>query len=33
MQPERNLLSALNNVEKTIRASDAIQADKKAELL
>src|SRR4029077_19237996 len=33
MQPERNSLSALNDVETNIRASDAIQADKKAELL
>ena len=33
MQPERNSLSALNDIETNIRASDAIQADKKAELL
>ena len=30
MQPERNSLSALQDVETNIRASDAIQADKKA---
>ena len=33
MQPERNSLTALNDIETNIRASDAIQADKKAELL
>ncbi|HSX81318.1 MAG TPA: DUF4404 family protein [Candidatus Saccharimonadia bacterium] len=33
MQPERNSLSALNDIETNIRASNAIQADKKAELL
>ena len=33
MQPERNSLSTLNDIETNIRASDAIQADKKSELL
>ena len=33
MQPERNSLSTLNDIETNIRASNAIHADKKAELL